>query len=121
MKLQLGLSKVVRTADVALPESGIIEFISDKYYLSELVVTARNGIKTVTKKTRIMSVDLSELMFAGELEMSIVLIVRGKEAKKWVLAPVLLTEVDSSICAIDKITVLEERIKALEEKTTVIL
>ena len=123
MKITLNHAKWGRAecTAVALPECGGFEFVSDTYILAELVVHARNGNKTQKIKTRTASADLSALMFAGRLEMSVCLIVSGKEAKKWSVPPILLTETDGTLYAFDEVESLRHRIEELEKKTTVMM
>lgn len=123
MKIELNVSKWGRAEQpsVVLPESGIFEFVSTTYKLDELVIQAKNGKKTKTVKTRDGKVDLTDLMYAGELTMSVYLIVKGKDVKRWDVCPILITETDGEVYAFDEIEFLRQRVEELEKKTTVIM
>jgi hypothetical protein len=123
MKIELNVSKWARAEQhsVALPESGIFEFVSDTYKLDDLVIQAKNGKKTKTVKSRDGKADLTDLMFAGELKMAVYLIIKGKDVKRWDVSPLLITETDGEVYAFDEVTELRNRIEELEKKTTVIM
>ncbi len=105
---------------ITLPIDGKITLSSRTYKLDELVIVARNGDKTLKAKTKDGTVDITPLLFAGLIEMSVHLIVKGHPAKKWDIVPIILREVDNSLCAFDEIEELRARVDALEKKTTII-
>ena len=123
MKISLNYETRARTGEsaITLPTEKDIVFTSDAYKLSELVIVARNGEKTLKAKTKNATVDISPLLFAGLLEMSVHLIVNGHPAKKWDIIPIVLREVDNALCAFDEIEELRARVEELEKKTTVIV
>jgi hypothetical protein len=123
MKINLEYATQVRAREdvVTLPTDPVVEFSSGTYRLDELVVIARNGNKEIRKKTKDGKVDISELLFAGEIEMSVHLIKRGMAVKKWEIIPILLWEIDNTYAAFDVIRDLQFRVKALEQKTTLIV
>ena len=123
MKIVLNESRWGRAeqTSVALPESGEFEFVSPVYVLNELVIQAKNGKKTKTVKTKTGKVDLSDLMFAGELKMNVSLIIKGNGVKQWDVSPIIITETDGEIYAFDELEELRKRVEELEKKTTVIM
>lgn len=122
MNIQLNYETRVRAENsITLPTEGEIIFTSSTYKLTELVIVAKNGEKRVKGKTKNGVFDISPLLFAGVLEMSVHLIVNGVPAKKWDIVPIILREVDNALCAFDEIEDLRARVAALEKKTTVIV
>lgn len=122
MEITLGYETKARAEScVMLPIDSIIRFVSDTYKLSELVIVARNGDKTIKHKTKDGTVDVAPLLFAGLLEMSVHLIVKGQPAKKWDVTPIILREVDNALGAFDEIADLRSRVAELEKKTTVMV
>lgn len=123
MKITLNYETRTRADEsaITLPTEKEVVFSSDAYSLTELVVVARNGKKTLKTKTKNATADISPLLFAGLLEMSVHLIVNGQPVKKWDVVPIILREVDNALCAFDEIQDLRARVEALEKKTTVIV
>ena len=122
MNIQLNYETRVRAeSSITLPTDGEIIFTSSTYKLTELVIVAKNGEKRVKGKTKNGVFDISPLLFAGVLEISVHLIVNGVPAKKWDIVPIVLREVDNSLCAFDEIEELRARVAELEKKTTVIV
>lgn len=122
MNINLNYASQVRAEDaITLPIDKEIVFSSSTYKLGELVCVARNGEKSIKVKTKSATIDISPLLFAGVLEMSVHLIARGQPVKRWDVAPIILREVDNSLCAFDEIEELRARVADLEKKTTVIV
>ena len=74
-----------------LPEKLEFEIISNTYKLDTLYITAKNGNKTAKKKLKDVNfIDLTELAFAGKLELEISNLIGGQVAKSWRLPDLII-------------------------------
>ena len=122
MKIELDFATTARAGEdvFTLPHDPVAVFHSSTYTLAEIVVIARNGNKEIRQKTKDCKVDLSPLMHAGVLEMTVHLIAKGNVAKKWHVVPIILNEIENEYGPFDLIADLQKRVEALEKKTTII-
>ena len=121
---ELYSSKIARTTDtteIALPEDLTVTFGSPAYDLAELVVNVRNGARSEQRKVKGVPLDLSSFLYAGKIEMTVHMIVKGKPVKEWSCVPLIITEVDKGFLVLDEITDLQKRMANVEKKTSVIM
>ena len=115
-------ARVLENDPILLPDTLTVEFVSEFYRTSELLVTADNGV--LSKKIKLHNgepLDLSDLVREGVLEMTVELIVKGTVVKRWTVDPILFKNTEQGFELYDYIARLEDRITALEQKTTVTL
>lgn len=115
-------ARVLENDPILLPDTLTVEFVSEFYRTSELLITARNGL--LKKKIKVHNrepLDLSELVREGVLEMFIQLIVKGTVVKSWTVDPIFFKSTEQGFELYDYIALLEDRIAVLEQKTTVTL
>ena len=121
---ELYCTEIAHTSDeteIALPDTLTVTFGSPAYNLSELVVNVRNGFKPEQRKVKGKSLDLSDFLFAGKVEMEIFLIAKGKPVKRWTCAPLIISEIDCGFRVLDEIEILKKEVSEIKRKTQIIL
>ena len=124
VNIDLLYNKVARiegSSTVMLPDDLTVTFKSPSYRLPELVVNVKNGKKEEQRKVKGQPLDLSDFLFAGVIEMEVYLIAQGKAVKKWVVAPIIINEIERGFELVDEIEDLKARVSDLERKTQIIM
>lgn len=103
-------------------KSLVLEATSETYKIDlGLILSARNGKKTLQRSFFHGKVDLTTLCFAGVIEGEISLCERGEVLKAWKLTPIVIREHSADFSAHDGFAALVARVEELERKTSVIL
>ena len=121
MKIELNFAPLLRLENIVLPDDTIAEFSSDTYTIDDLIVCAKNG--KIERKWRVKDgfCDLSPVMFAGTMELSVHLVRNGETLKTWRAVPVTIREQGGEYLACDELNDLKSRVAELEEKTKIIM
>ena len=122
-KIRLDLCNTARLDNdetFVLPEKLEFEITSNTYKLNTLVITARNGDKKIKRKcTDNKTVDLSELAFAGRIELEISNVICGNVVKSWRVPDLLVKEIEHNFQVIPEIEALKsefnDKLKTLEK------
>lgn len=99
-----------------------VSFVSPTYGLDELIVTAKNGKKTVQGKVKGgEALDISALLFAGVIHISVSLVAGGNTAKRWQVDPIVVKEEEAVFQLVDFVDDILARVTELENKTQIIM
>lgn len=119
--IELNTLRVARLADsepFLMPVNDILqlEFVSETYDLSNVIIGLKNGNTRAQYRLQghLLTVP-EELLFAGQLQVGIDLVVRGELAKHWDLVPIVIKETEVGFEAFDEITELQNRLTDLEK------
>jgi len=132
IKLNVKSSIVEEPGKIMLPvEEFPVTFYSEIYDLKMLRVFVKIGQKSKTfcLDAPNATIDLSDFICAGVLEMEVLLVANGETVKRWQISPVIIKETDQpwweecqEIEAIkQKLDELDGRMQLVEEKTSVIM
>ena len=105
---------------VILPDTLDVQFVS-KYDLSNILVCVKNGEKKETIKAINGKVNLDAFLFAGKIEINVKMLACGEVVKEWELVPILVKEYEGTFQIKDLLKDIEDRLDALEQKTTIIM
>lgn len=115
------VAKVPMEGALVLPDSIDITFASD-YALPELLIVSKNGDKTEKAKVTDGHYTVpASLLFAGCVEVSVSLILRGEVVKRWSLEPILVKEIDGDFTAYAGFEEMRSQIAELFRRTEIII
>jgi hypothetical protein len=107
--------------ELVLPEGKTEVAFDSMYHGDFFLVEVRNGKTHCVHKVKEAPLDITDYIFAGKLEMTVSLIVRGKVARKWSVVPIAILDLSQGFTAFDELTDLQRRVAELEEKTKITL
>lgn len=125
--IELGYSPYVKLpldgGTVVLPNAKLqVVFSSNTYANLTLKVFCRiNGKVTVYNAVGGQVLDITELLKAGTLEITVSHLIKGKVVKRWEVRPIVVIEETPNFALKDLLTSLEKRIEALEKKHETII
>lgn len=122
MKLKIKLNGntqglVDLTEPILLPESKLeLEFSSDLYTFGILLVSAKNGKKERKRKlSKPFTMDISELLYPGAIEIEISMISKAEVVKRWRLQDIYIKEIEHKYEIIPEIAEMKGAIKEITE------
>jgi hypothetical protein len=92
-----------------LPEENlIVNFSSTMYDIKSLVISARNNNTKIEVKTEEKTIDLSDLLFGGRIEIEVSATLRGRTVKTWRVPDIILVEAPHGFDVIPEIEAIKK-------------